>query len=70
MEMSCFRIDFISRKRWVGGYVNEKWKYVYPFGAKIARFNISQFNVIKINYRVQVIIDKAEFIPVELFFVI
>ena len=40
------------------------------FGDKIARFNISQFYVIKINHWVQMIIDIAEFIPKELFFVI
>ena len=40
------------------------------FGEKIAPFNISQFNVIKINHKVQMIIDIAEFTPRELFFVI
>ena len=40
------------------------------FGEKIARFNISQFYVIKINHPVQMIIDIAEFTPKELFFVI
>ena len=30
-------------------------------GEKIARFNISQFYVMKINHRVQMIIDVAEF---------
>ena len=38
------------------------------FGDKLARFNISQFYVIKINHRVQMIIDIAEFTPKELFF--
>ena len=33
------------------------------FGEKNARFNISQFNVIKINHRVEMIIDTAEFTP-------
>ena len=42
--------------------------YQCTFGEKIARFNISQFYVIKINHRVQMIIDIAEFIPKELFF--
>ena len=37
------------------------------FGEKIARFNISQFNVIKINHRLQMIIYIAEFTPKELF---
>ena len=40
------------------------------FGEKIARFNISQFYVIEINHRVQMIIDIAEFTPKELFFVL
>ena len=40
------------------------------FGGKIARFNIPQFYVIKINHRVQMIIDIAEFTHKELFFVI
>ena len=40
------------------------------FREKIARFNISQFYVIKINHRLQMIFDKAEFTPKELFFVI
>ena len=40
------------------------------FGEKIARFNISQFHVIEINHRVQMIIDITEFTPKELFFVI
>ena len=40
------------------------------FGEKIARFNISPFYVIKINYRVQMIIDVAEFTATEVFFVI
>ena len=40
------------------------------FGEKIARFNISQFYMIKINHRVQTIIDIAEFTPKELFFII
>ena len=40
------------------------------FGKKIARFNISQFYLIKINHRVQLIIDIAEFTPRELFSVI
>ena len=39
------------------------------FGEKIARFDISQFYVIKINRRVQMFIDIAEFTPKELFFV-
>ena len=39
------------------------------FGEKIARFDISQFYVIKINHRVQMIIDTAEFTSKELFFV-
>ena len=40
------------------------------FGEKIARFNISQFYLIKINHRVQIINNIAEFTPKELFFVI
>ena len=40
------------------------------FGEKIARFNISQFYVIKNNHRVQMIIDVAEITPKELFFII
>ena len=40
------------------------------FGEKIARFNISQFYVIKINHPVEMIIGIAEFTPEELFFVI
>ena len=40
------------------------------FGEKIARLNISQFYVIKINYQVLMIIDIAEFTPENLFFVI
>ena len=40
------------------------------FGEKIARFNISQFYVIKISHWVQMIIDIAEFTSKELFFVI
>ena len=39
-------------------------------GETIAQFNISQFYVIEINHRVQMIIDIAEFTPKELFFVI
>ena len=39
-------------------------------GEKSARFNISQFYVIKINHRVQMIIDIAAFTPKELFCVI
>ena len=39
------------------------------FDEKIARINISQFYVNKINHRVQMIIDIAEFTPRELFFV-
>ena len=39
-------------------------------GEKIARFKISQFYEIKINHGVQMIIDIAEFIPKESFFVI
>ena len=42
----------------------------FTFGEKIARFNISQFYVIKINHQVQMIIDIAEFTPKELFSVI
>ena len=33
------------------------------FGEKIARLDISHFYVIKINHRVQMIIDIAEFKP-------
>ena len=40
------------------------------FREKIARFNISQFYVIKINDGVQMIIDIAEFTPKLLFLVI
>ena len=40
------------------------------FGEKIARYIISQFYVIKINHRVQMIFDIAEFPSKELFFVI
>ena len=40
------------------------------FGEKIVRFQYSQFDVIKINHRVQMIIDIAGFTPKELFFVI
>ena len=40
------------------------------FREKIARFNTFQFYVIKINHRVQIIIDIAEFTPKELFSVI
>ena len=40
------------------------------FGEKIARFNISQFYMFKINHRVQMIIDIDEFTPKDLFFVI
>ena len=40
------------------------------FREKIARFNISQFYVIKIDHWVQMIIDIAEFTPKELFFVV
>ena len=40
------------------------------FGEKIAQLDISQFYVIMINHRVQMIIDIAEFTPKELFFVI
>ena len=36
-------------------------------GEKIACFNMSQFYVIKINHRVQKIIDIAEFTPEDLF---
>ena len=39
------------------------------FGEKIARFNISQFYEIKIDHRVQMIIDIAEFTQKELFFI-
>ena len=39
------------------------------FREKIARFNISQFYVIKINHWLQMTVDKAEFTPKELFFV-
>ena len=35
----------------------------YTFGEKIAWFNISQFYVIKINHRVQMMIGIAEFTP-------
>ena len=37
------------------------------FGEKIARFNISQFYVIKVNHQVLMIIDIAEFTLKELF---
>ena len=40
------------------------------FGDKIARFNISEFYAIKINHRVQMIIDIAEFTQKEMFFII
>ena len=40
------------------------------FGEKIARFMLSQFYVIKINQRVQMIIDIDKFTAKELFFVI
>ena len=40
------------------------------FREKIARFNIFQFYVIKINHRSQMIIDIAEFTQKELFSVI
>ena len=40
------------------------------FGEKIARFNISQFYMIKMNHWVQMIMDIAEFTPKELFFII
>ena len=40
------------------------------FGEKIARFIITQFYMIKINHRVQMIIDVAVFPPIDLFFVI
>ena len=40
------------------------------FREKIARFNIFQICVVKINHRVQMIIDIAEFTPKELFPVI
>ena len=40
------------------------------FGEKIARFNISQLYVIKINHRVQMITDIAEVTPIGLFFAI
>ena len=43
---------------------------VRVFGEKIAQFIISQIYVIKINHRVQMIIDMAEFKPKELLFVI
>ena len=39
-------------------------------GKKIARYSISQFYAIKINHRVQMIIDIAVFTPEKLFFVI
>ena len=42
----------------------------YTFGEKTARFNISQFYMIKINHQVQMVIDIAEFTPKEFFFVI
>ena len=35
---------------------------------KIVRFNISRFYVIKMNHRVQMIFDMAEFTPKEQFF--
>ena len=38
------------------------------FGEKIERFNISQFYVIEIAHRVQMIIDIAEITTKELFF--
>ena len=41
----------------------------YTFREKIARVNISQFYVIKINHRLQMTFDKAEFTPKELFFI-
>ena len=41
----------------------------WTFDEKIARFNISQFYMTKINHRVQMIIDIAEFTPKELLFV-
>ena len=44
--------------------------YQCTFGEKIARFNIFQLYVIKINHRVQIIIDIPEFTPKELLFVI
>ena len=40
------------------------------FSEKIARFNLPQFYVIKINHPVQMIIDVAEFTQKELFFVV
>ena len=40
------------------------------FNEKIARFNLPQFYVIKINHPVQMIIDIAEFTSKELFFVV
>ena len=40
------------------------------FDEKIARVNMSQFCVIKINHRVELIIDVNKFTPKELFFVI
>ena len=39
------------------------------FDEKIARFDISQFYMTKINHRVQMIFGIAEFAPKELFFV-
>ena len=39
------------------------------FGEKIARYNKSQFYIMKINHRVQKIIDIAAFTPKELFLV-
>ena len=44
--------------------------WLTTFGGKIARFNLSQFYVIKINHRVQMIIGIAEFTHKKLFFVI
>ena len=40
------------------------------FGEKIARFNIFKFYVTKIDHRVQMIVDIAEFTSKELFFII
>ena len=40
------------------------------FCEKIARFNISQFYVIKINRPIQIIIDIADLTPEDLFFLI
>ena len=43
------------------------WLTNARFGEKTARFNISQFYMIKINHQVQMVIDIAEFTPKEFF---